>query len=537
MYVSSSMLSSWMPQPGLNRRIKRFFASLSADGCFRNTYARDSIFSKYCDPSPESAKRRESAAYEKLWARECVNADTDHRIRHDRSQDTLMFLARQRIASILGDYTVSELLDKSDFSNGASLSRRRSLSDKYNKFDSSSAITTSCIRYYECVWNAIEGKAEKAQPSIVSGNALFTVPKNAEIDRVCAKEPDWNMYFQKGSGRMIRERLRKVGINLNDQSINKGLAKRGSIDDSLATLDLSAASDSITDALVYDLLPFDWYWHLDNQRSKHTVKDGKLYKWKLFSTMGNGFTFELESLIFYSLTWAVCYSFGIKGTISVYGDDIICPSDAAEPLIALLNHCGFSVNEEKSFIKGPFRESCGGHYYNGRDVTPIYIKSPITSIQDFILFRNKLLLWASDGEISRYSYVDPRCREFLASLDSQLSEFRSITSNIFTGSIPSDVILADDGGKYRITNSNIKRKKVGRCSLDYWLHSKKDFVPLKRDWNHHSPLVAESFDFEPLCTQVLDNSSKLRLTRRREEISNNSIGWFLVEPPKPVENS
>lgn len=537
MYVSSDMLSSWMPQPGLNRRIKRFFAKISADGDFKHTYARDSVFSKYCDPSPESAKQRKDAAYTKLWARECINAETNHRLRHTREHSKLMFLARQRISAVLGDYTVEELLDKSDFSNGASLSRSRPKADKYNKFDSSSAITSSCLRYYERVWNTDHDHAEKAKPLLVSGNALFTVPKNAEIDRTCAKEPDWNMYFQKGSGRMIRERLRRVGINLNDQSINQKLARQGSIDNSLATLDLSAASDSVTEELVYQLLPYDWYMHLDNQRSKYTVKDKKFYRWNLFSTMGNGFTFELESLIFYSLTWAVCYSLGIKGSVSVYGDDIICPAAASEQLILLLNYCGFTVNKDKSFVEGPFRESCGGHYYNGRDVTPIYIKRPISTIKDFILFRNKFLLWASGNIIDRHSYVDPRCREFLASLDYQLRDFQMITSNVFNGSIPSDVILADDRGKFRIVNEVTQRKKIRRCPLDYWLYNKRTFVPLKRNWNHKSELVSELYDYEALCTQVMDDDSTMRLLERTEEISNNSIGWFLVEPPKTVENN
>jgi len=72
--------------------------------------------------------------------------------------------------------------------------------------------------------------------------------------------------------------------------------------------------------------------------------------------MGNGFTFPLETLIFWALTRAVC---GSTATVSAYGDDIICPSDRAEDVIAVLTEVGFSVNLEKSFWNGPFRESCG----------------------------------------------------------------------------------------------------------------------------------------------------------------------------------
>lgn len=200
MYVSSDMLSSWMPQPGLNRRIKRFFAKISADGDFKHTYARDSVFSKYCDPSPESAKQRKDAAYTKLWARECINAETNHRLRHTREHSKLMFLARQRISAVLGDYTVEELLDKSDFSNGASLSRSRPKADKYNKFDSSSAITSSCLRYYERVWNTDHDHAEKAKPLLVSGNALFTYLRTLRLIEHVLKNLTGICIFRKAQG-------------------------------------------------------------------------------------------------------------------------------------------------------------------------------------------------------------------------------------------------------------------------------------------------------------------------------------------------
>ena len=54
---------------------------------------------------------------------------------------------------------------------------------------------------------------------LVPGNLITTVPKNAKTDRTIAIEPGLNGFVQKGIGSCIRRRLRRFGINLNDQSI------------------------------------------------------------------------------------------------------------------------------------------------------------------------------------------------------------------------------------------------------------------------------------------------------------------------------
>jgi hypothetical protein len=110
--------------------------------------------------------------------------------------------------------------------------------------------------------------------------------------------------------------------------------------------------------------------------------------------MGNGFTFELESLIFYALMRTVSYYRGYQGVISVYGDDLIIPSGMYEDASWVLKEFGFSLNPEKSFAAGPFRESCGGHYHLGEDVTPFYLKRPATRLTDVIRVANQLRRWA-----------------------------------------------------------------------------------------------------------------------------------------------
>lgn len=205
----------------------------------------------------------------------------------------------------------------------------------------------------------------------VSGNRVTFVPKTATTERAIAIEPLLNIYAQLGIGRMIRKRLRCFAdIDLDDQGINQSLAKEGSLRGFLATIDLSSASDTVAREVVRALLPESWYGALDLCRSKIGEIDGAPFVYEKFSSMGNGFTFELESLIFWALAKSACVISGTPEMVSVYGDDIIVPVDAFDTLEEILTFFGFSINTRKSFREGPFRESCGKDYYDGYDVRP-----------------------------------------------------------------------------------------------------------------------------------------------------------------------
>jgi hypothetical protein len=305
---------------------------------------------------------------------------------------------RSIIVDIIGECPPVEALIGS-FSGGASTSRSRTYSQPANKFFGKAHVTERCLDYFKDLVPEVPGwinaqTSSKIHIEIVPGNVMFTVPKKTDIDRVACKEPDYNMFIQKGVGNHFRSSLRRIGINLNDQSINRSLARVGSTDGSLATLDLSSASDSVTTELVFQLLPVTWFTFLDAVRCQVTVlDDGEEHRNCMFSSMGNGFTFELESLIFYALARATSYFTGTRGVVSVYGDDIIVPTRMAVDVIRVLSYMGFQVNPDKSHVDGPFRESCGGHYWNGVDITPFYVKKPITKLVDVIDVANKLRFW------------------------------------------------------------------------------------------------------------------------------------------------
>jgi hypothetical protein len=305
----------------------------------------------------------------------------------------ILTTARRFILETIGSVVPWDELSGS-FSGGASTSIRRGVGTIARKYQEGSNITQNAIMHFlrltqSAVWAPRDF-------TVVNGNVMFTVPKSTTIDRCACKEPDYNMYAQKAVGDTIRRRLRRVGINLNDQTINNRLAQIGSIDDSLSTIDLSSASDSVTRTLVMMLLPEEWFDLMDDLRSPITLIDGVEHENVMFSSMGNAFTFELESLIFWALARSTAYHIGVRGKISVYGDDIICPLGLFDTLVEVLSFCGFRVNTKKSFRDGPFRESCGKHWFNGRDVTPFYVKKVPVDVSDWCHLLNSLRRWAEE---------------------------------------------------------------------------------------------------------------------------------------------
>lgn len=209
-------------------------------------------------------------------------------------------------------------------------------------------------------------------------NRLSVVPKDALKGRTIAVEPHLNQALQLGAGEYIARKLKRVGIDLRDQGRNQRLAKLGAAGwwkcDPLVTLDLSAASDCISIALVERLLPSAWVGFLSDLRSHQYMVGGEIHEYQKWSSMGNGYTFPLESMIFWALGRACSSFLSTEGEVGVYGDDIIVPRSAALLLTEVLRYCGFRLNVDKSHIFGPFRESCGVSMWGTQNVTPIYLR-------------------------------------------------------------------------------------------------------------------------------------------------------------------
>ena len=211
---------------------------------------------------------------------------------------------------------------------------------------------------------------------------LSFVPKNAVTERGIDEQPSLNMMFQLALGDSMSNRLRLSGLNLRSTAFNRSSARKGSVDGSTATIDLESASDTISYWLVKYLLPADWFSLLNAARCSTTTWKGEVIQLKKFSAMGNGFTFPLESLIFWALTLAVSEH---TQDVNVYGDDIVCHASDYESVKDILQICGFTVNTTKSFSSGPFRESCGGDYFMGSNVRSCYPKHLVSGESLFVM--------------------------------------------------------------------------------------------------------------------------------------------------------
>lgn len=321
--------------------------------------------------------------------------------------EPVLHLARRKIEQLLGNFSPDEMVEASAFSAGASTRLPRKRGMPYFKFTGKPHVTRNCALLAVCalwhspIWRSYcqmkYGRDSDPQTwiTVVRGSEYFTVPKTFDTKRGAAKEPCFNMYLQKGIGAMIRKRLKSVRIDLDDQTYNQYLARCGSGTGSLATIDLAAASDSVSLTLL-DLLPGDWKRFILLTRSEEILlPSGQWHTLQKVSSMGNGFTFELESLLFWALTSACVDLKNVQDRrIGVYGDDIICHHSVAPDIINVLAYCGFETNVDKTFVSGPFRESCGKHYFYGVDVSPFNVKKLLDTDSEKYHFLNRLRLWA-----------------------------------------------------------------------------------------------------------------------------------------------
>lgn len=305
--------------------------------------------------------------------------------------------AQSLMAHLFKDFTLDEVIEHCSWGPGATTSLPRAQASPSNKWVLAAHITQTALPYYDAFqrWSGRNFRF----PTIVEGNKVVTVPKNAKTDRTIAIEPDWNMFFQLGFGSMIRRRLsHRFGLlRPHAQQVNQVLARKGSESGDLATLDLKGASDSVSLALVELLVPSDVLQHLLNLRSRKGSVDGKVITYEKISSMGNGFTFELETAIFYCLVRAS------SGHAVVFGDDIIVNATTASHVVEFLDFMGFTVNEKKSFSTGPFRESCGGHFFSGVNVTPPYFRKAIIG-PTRLVYANRLSELVDNGHWRRGDY-------------------------------------------------------------------------------------------------------------------------------------
>jgi len=248
---------------------------------------------------------------------------------------------------------------------------------------------------------------------------VISVPKTLKTPRIIAMEPAAMMYCQQSLLRPILDAIRGVDyldsmLGFTDQEPNQLMAREGSRSRELATLDLSEASDRVSNQLVRLLI--GGYGSLsaavDACRSRKADVPGHgVLRLAKFASMGSALCFPFEAMIFLvivllgiqrsrntSLSLKDIKS--LRGSVRIYGDDIIVPVADVQPVVDMLHTFGCKVNISKSFWTGKFRESCGKEYYDDFDVSLVKVRhmfptqrADATDVIGIVSLRNQLY-WA-----------------------------------------------------------------------------------------------------------------------------------------------
>lgn len=362
-------------------------------------YQASKLLSQY--PFLQTGIDLEREGVKKFLAAEAACRETNERFRK-RSEgfvatprvEQVLLLAQRKIAFILGDVPSLDRLDFS-FGPGANFGVRgdTSVLDKVSSTLECTYAFSSIAEEFLAEFPGWIREDQSRDLNLVRGSELTFVPKNAKTHRPICIEPLLNGLYQKGVGSYIRERLSRHGVLLRDQGVNQRLA-RDAFYRELSTVDFSSASDTIAYCLVLDLLPFPWFEFLDVARSPNFKYGEGWYPFQKFSSMGNAYTFELETLIFYALATAACEVEGVPyqtgDTLHVYGDDVIIPRGAFDLYAEVVEYCGFTLNDTKTYREGVFYESCGCDYFMGWNVRPYRLKRRINQPLEAIYAANTL---------------------------------------------------------------------------------------------------------------------------------------------------
>jgi hypothetical protein len=255
------------------------------------------------------------------------------------------------------------------------------------------------------------------------------VPKTLKTPRVIAMEPTCMQYAQQALDRSFKRNLKRDNlldrlIGFDDQAPNQEMARQGSTDNRTATLDLSDASDRVSNQLVRTMFarwPF-LAGAVDATRSRRAVVGGKTVRLSKYASMGSALCFPMEAMVFTTLVF-VGIQRSLNMTLSrrdvkrfarsvrVYGDDLIVPVDHVHSVIQALEHFGARVGQSKSFWTGRFRESCGKEYYAGADVSIVRVRDifptsrhDATRIISLVSLRNQLYMsgyWRTCRELDK----------------------------------------------------------------------------------------------------------------------------------------
>lgn len=437
----------------------RCFVSLIAEadslssqlyGDLQNHYVANqlaALVKKYPYPGVEKIFDPEKVAFEKFIQSEarCRKINRLLSLRRSLSRDGKDSVSFQRMRDFI-QYVIGvvpplqKILDECYFGPGASIGVHGNATNAARKLLANWSVSPSSLHYFyaatmrnafmrRVLFPAHDGFTPGGSPDdnwevfmkrvdVVHTNKIEFVPKTVKTYRSIAVEPLGNGFVQGGISRVMRKNLKRIGIDLSDQSRNQEMARAGSLDDSpegWVTLDLSSASDSISIELVRSLLPPEWFALLDATRSKNFTYRGETRVYEKFSSMGNGFCFPLQTLLFSAV--CVACNAGKPGIdFQVFGDDIIVRKKFFPAVSSLLFRCGFKLNLDKTHVSGPFRESCGADWFGGVDVRPYTLDEGMMNVPAIYKYLNATRskpLWGAFFSNTRVNVLRILRHEFL----------------------------------------------------------------------------------------------------------------------------
>lgn len=217
------------------------------------------------------------------------------------------------------------------------------------------------------------------------GGRATTVDKDNEKRRLIDVQPMFNVILQFSVGQELRTCLRKNKfINLET---GQELHARLTLMFHFCTIDSHSASDSISLYALTRVLPRVVYKHIALLRTPFTLIEGDYHYTYKVSAMGNGYTFELLSLL------TACIGAISSSEFTAYGDDLIISDCDYSRCKKNMESFGFMINEDKSFYGSHnIRESCGAYSVRDYGLVPCYSIVWVANHIDFITLCNKIYL-------------------------------------------------------------------------------------------------------------------------------------------------
>jgi len=315
-------------------------------------------------------------------------------------EDRVLLMSREIFRGVLGSVPkLHALLENCRHTSGTTLGLsflETNLEDKWKNVSYIHEDAKWIVSRYADVVGIQEGDYSFSRKS---ASRYAQVPKNDTINRSIFVEPTAEVFVAVSIMEYIFDRLSILGFDVDKQQVlHNRLAFSSSIHGRLATIDSTMASDSVTTDLIAWYSTLEWYNLLRTFRSERSLIKGIVCELPTFCTMGNPMTFALETLIFYSVAYASVLVTAEKTrscipdwdaikrirrskTVSVFGDDVILPTENASLFVSVIERLGFIINLDKTCMDLPtkgncFRESCGTDYLAGRNVRAFFISPP-----------------------------------------------------------------------------------------------------------------------------------------------------------------